>query len=210
MFTGIILELGEITKIDKKDSNYHFEVKAEAILENKKIGQSIAVNGVCVTIVKINKNSFEFQAMPETLKKTNLGSLKINDLVNLEPALKLNQEIDGHLIQGHVDTMGVVIENKISKRNILKIGFPKEISDFLAFKGSICLNGVSLTISLLEEDSFNVDLIPLTLQKTNLGKLKKGDKVNIEVDLIARYLQRQLKNKEKEARYVFLKERNLI
>ena len=193
MFTGIIKEVGRIEKIKSGKNIKTFTVKANSTIKNKKVGQSIAVNGVCVTITGIKKNSFDFDAIAETLERTNLGFLKLKNEVNLEPALTLNQSLDGHLVQGHVDTQGETISLKNRKKHtILTIEFPTEIGKYLAFKGSITVNGVSLTISKLEEKTFSVDLIPHTLGKTNLGKLKKGDKVNLEVDIIARYLKRML------------------
>lgn len=207
MFTGIIQEVGIIKNIQKAN----FEVGTKKILHNKKVGDSIAVNGVCVTITKITKTTFKFDAIEETLKRTNLKSLKKNSKVNLEPALTLSQTIDGHLIQGHIDTEGTVVSLKKHKNDTtLKIKFPEEIARFLAFKGGIAINGVSLTISHLEENTFEVELIPHTIKNTNLGILKKSDKINLEIDLIARYLDRLLSAKENEAKYYFLKERNLI
>ncbi len=207
MFTGIIKELGKVKKITKSSQSATFVIQAKSILKNKKIGESIAVNGVCVTITKLTKGNFEFEAIKETLDISNLKSLEIDDEVNLEPALTLNQSLDGHLVQGHIDTEGTV-ENY--NENTLTIKFPKQISDCLAFKGSITVNGVSLTISDLQDSTFSVSLIPHTLKNTNLKNLKKGDKVNLEVDLIARYLKNLLDKKDNEAKYEFLKDRNLI
>jgi len=211
MFTGIIKEIGEISSVKKSGANKTFAVKTSKILANKKIGQSIAINGVCTTITKITKNTFEFEAMPETLNRTNLGIIKKNSKVNLEDSLKFNEDIDGHLVQGHVDTKGEVISlSKSKKGTILTIKYPKEIAKYLAFKGSISINGVSLTISDLNYSDFSVDLIPHTLKNTNLGILKKKDEVNLEIDMIARYVKRLLDAKEKEFTYEFLKDRNFI
>lgn len=211
MFTGIIQEQGEIKDIQNSKKGKVFSILTNSILTNKKIGASIAVDGVCVTITKIDNKSFEFYAMPETLDTTNFSLYKIGDNVNLEPALTLNQALDGHIIQGHVDTTCKVhsLLNENDKTQ-LKIIFPKELSDYLAFKGSITINGVSLTISDLQKGILTVDLIPHTLKLTNLSQLKKGDKVNVEADLIARYLKNLLDSKEKETKYEFLKERGFI
>lgn len=211
MFTGIIQEIGEVIKIEKRPGQITFTIKTKNILKAKKIGQSIAVNGVCLTITKIQKSNFSSDAMLETLEKTNLKSLKPKDKVNLESALKLDQSLDGHFVQGHVDTEGT-IKTAPSKSNdyTLKITFPEEITQYLAFKGSITINGVSLTISDLQEDNFSVKLIPHTLKNTTLGTLKIGDKVNLEVDLIARHIKHLLDHKANEVNYEFLKERNLI
>lgn len=211
MFTGIITEIGEVVKIEKRPSQTTFTIKTKTILKGKKIGQSIAVNGVCLTITKIQKSNFSFDAISETLKRSNLKSLKLKDKVNLESALRLNQGLDGHFVQGHVDTEGTV-KAAPSKNNdfTLTVSFPPEIAQYLAFKGAITINGVSLTISNLQEDNFSVKLIPHTLKTTNLNILKIGDKVNLEIDLIARHIKRLLDNKANQVNYEFLKERNLI
>jgi riboflavin synthase len=211
MFTGIIKELGQVQKIKPSRNFKIFTIKASSTIKDKEIGQSIAVNGACVTIIKLTKNSFTFEAMAETLEKTNLGKLKEKDQVNLEPALTLNQGLDGHLVQGHVDTQGKVVAlGKEKKHTILTIEYPKEIGKYLAFKGSITINGVSLTISKLDIKTFSVDLIPHTLANTNLGKIKKSSMVNLEIDIIARYLKRLLDSKEAETKYEYLIERGFI
>jgi len=207
MFTGIIQEIGKVKKIEKGSHGLSFEIESNIVIKDKKIGDSISVNGACLTVVEINNNKFKFDVIEETLAKTNLKNLQIDDEVNLESALKFNQGIDGHLVQGHIDCEGVVekFENPI-----LTIKFPSEIAECLAFKGSITVNGVSLTISDLQLDNFSVSLIPHTIKSTNLKNLKKGHKVNLEIDLIARYLKNMLEKKDQEAKYEFLKERNLI
>ncbi len=211
MFTGIIQEQGEIKDIQNSKKGKTFSILTNSILKNKKIGDSIAVDGVCVTITKINEKAFEFYAMPETLDITNFSSYEIKDKVNMEPALTMNQALNGHIIQGHVDMTCEVKGFSKNEDNVrLTIAFPKELSDYLAFKGSITINGVSLTITDLNADTFTVDLIPHTLEITNLSELIKGDKVNIEVDLIARYIKNLLDSKEKETKYEFLKERGFI
>lgn len=206
MFTGIIQELGVIKAIEKAKDLTRFEVEAKSIIKDKKIGDSIAVNGACVTVTKLSKKGFSFDAINETIKLTNFKEFKEGSEVNLEAALKFNQSLDGHLVQGHVDTEGTVVKTG----KTLSIRFPKELAQFLAYKGSITINGVSLTITDLQHDFFSVELIPHTLENTNLKNLKDEDKVNLEVDMIARYLHRMLGEKEKESKYHFLKERNLI
>lgn len=196
MFTGIVQELGIVKNIKKSKNFTVFTIETKNILKGKKGGQSIAVNGACMTIKKITGKFFEFDAMTETLNKTNFGSFKKGSLVNLEPALKLSQEIDGHIVQGHTDTTAEVENLKQkNKRTVLKIQTPKSLKKYITLKGSICINGVSLTISNLDKESFSVDLIPLTMKKTNLGILKKGDKVNLEADIIAKYLETLNNNK---------------
>lgn len=211
MFTGIIQEVGKIAKIKKNEKTTNFTIKAKKVIKGKKVGQSIAVNGVCTTITNLNKNSFEFDALTETLKISNLSDLKEGDELNLEPALSLNQSLDGHLVQGHIDATGKVTAIKDFKdEKTIAIEFPREIAKYLAFKGSITVNGISLTISNLKEKTFSVEITPHTLKKTNLKNLKLADKVNLETDLIARHLEQLLKKTEEQASYEFLRERGLI
>ncbi|MBP9771120.1 riboflavin synthase [Candidatus Gracilibacteria bacterium] len=207
MFTGIIQEVGKVTKIEKSPTGLTLFIEIKKIIENKKIGDSIAVNGACLTIVEIKDNNVRFEVIEETLSKTNLKNLEIGNEVNLEPALTLSQGIDGHLVQGHVDCEGIVERFEGQK---LTVKFPLNIAECLAFKGSVTINGVSLTISNLQEDTLTVSLIPHTLENTNLKNLTKGNTVNLEVDLIARYLKNMMEKRDNEAKYEFLKERNLI
>jgi len=198
MFTGIIREVGKVIEAQKHGNSVLFKIQASTTLQGKKIGESISINGVCLTITKIEANNFSCEAVEETLNKTNLGELKENDEVNLEPALKLNESLDGHLVQGHVDSTEIIQSvEKQENQTKISISLEKEISQYLAFKGSITINGVSLTISDLQEDNFTVTIIPHTLENTNLGKIKKNDKVNLEVDVLARYIERMLNKKER-------------
>lgn len=210
MFTGIIQRVGKVVKILQKDNFKTFEIAANKFAEKKKIGDSIAINGTCVTVIKFDENGFQFDAIEETLNLTNLKNLKINDEVNLESALTFGETLDGHLVQGHIDCTGIVEKFSRDTKNALTIKFPSKISKYLAFKGSISINGVSLTISDLQIDSFSVEIIPHTLDNTNFKNLKKGDEVNLEIDLISRYLERLLDRKSGETKYEFLVERNLI
>jgi len=211
MFTGIIEELGIIQKIEKSTKSTTFTVQGKNITKNKKVGDSISVNGACVTITDLKDHSFSFDAIEETLKLTNFSDLKEGSEVNLESALTLEKGIDGHLVQGHIDQTTEVIELKEEDETaVLSIKLPVNLQEHISLKGSITINGVSLTISDLRTNTFSVSLIPHTLKNTNLKNLKKDDKVNIEIDLISRYLQRLLDAKEQETKYAFLKERNLI
>lgn len=200
MFTGIIQQLGTIENIGSR-----IKIKAKFGLE--KIGNSIAVDGVCLTITKITKNSFEAEIMDETKQKTTLGHLKKDQKVNLEPAIKASDPISGHFVTGHIDTTAEVISNN---NGTLTIKFPEEFGKFMAWKGSVAINGVSLTITDITTDTLEVKLIPYTLKNTNLSDLKPKDKINIEVDILARYIKRLLDQKETHATYEFLKERNLL
>lgn len=194
MFTGIIEEIGKIENISKQNGHKIFVVSTKKILNGKKIGDSICVNGTCTTITKKTKNSFSFTAIPETLAKTNLDFLQPSDPVNLESSLTLHKALDGHIVQGHIDTRAQVINFKANTaKNQLTITLPKTLKKYLALKGSITINGVSLTVSALNNNSFSVDLIPHTIKETNLGLLKKNDYVNLEIDIIARYLENLIK-----------------
>jgi len=201
MFTGIIREIGAVQNFGKT-----LKIKSEKVLTNKRIGDSIAVNGVCLTITDLGEDWFEAEIMEETLKLTNLADLKEEDKVNLEPAAKIGDSIEGHFVTGHIDTTGEVLQTG----ETLKVKFPEEFGKYMAWKGPITLNGVNLTITDLSSDTLETKLIPHTIENTNLGTLKKGDKINIEVDILARYIEKMIKHKDQEATYQFLKERNLI
>jgi len=158
------------------------------------LGQSIAINGVCSTVKKINKNSFVVEYMPETIKKTTVGEYVKNTLVNLETSLKLSDLLDGHLVQGHVDTTGKILEIKKVKESILlKIKIPVAFMRFVADKGSVAIDGISLTVVETGKDWLTVSLVSFTLENTNLGSIKVGNKVNIETDVLAKYLAKLMK-----------------
>ena len=211
MFTGIIREQGKVLKIEGNKGNLVLTIAAKEVLKKKKTGESIAVDGACLTIIDLKKDCFQVEAMPETTRKTILGNLRPGDLVNLEPALTLSESLDGHLVQGHIDSLGVVKEVKLDGNSkILTIKFPELISKYVAYKGSITINGVSLTVIDIDTDTFSVALIPHTLENTNLNLLKTGDKVNLEVDMIARYLDRLLQNKNQQTEYEWLMERGFV
>lgn len=192
MFTGIIQEVGKIIEVKENPKGKIFTIQTKELLADKKIGDSIATNGCCLTITNISGKDFTCEAIEETLKLTNLSSLSTNSEVNLEGAMKIGDTLDGHMVQGHVDCTGEVLG---WQENTLKIKFPQEIAMYLAYKGSITINGVSLTISNLNDNELEVSLIPHTIENTNLGKLQKNDKVNLEVDMIARYLESLLKQR---------------
>lgn len=189
MFTGLIEELGEIVSIKKGPKSAVLNIACE-IAESIKIGESVAVNGVCLTAVKTSKNYFSAEVMDETLKKTILGNLKSGSLVNLERALRLSDRLDGHLVSGHIDGLGIiesVTQNDIA--NVFKILTSEEIMYFLVPKGSIAIDGISLTLVDIGEDFFTVSLIPHTSKMTTLGFKNKGDTVNLEVDMLAKYVK---------------------
>ena len=195
MFTGIIQSIGLIKKIEslKKDARITVACKANK-MGTSNLGDSISINGVCLTIQKKQNNQFIFHVSEETLKRT--ISFTEKSLVNLESAVLYNGKVGGHFVTGHID--GIAKINSIKTNSqcwILEIKPPKKLLKFIAEKGSVAINGVSLTVNSIKNDTFKVNIIPFTLKETNLGNLTKGSEVNIEVDLIARYLENILKRK---------------
>jgi riboflavin synthase len=195
MFTGIIQSIGVIKKIEslKKD------VQISVVYDPKKInginlGDSISVNGICLTVQKKQKNQFIFHVSQETLNRT--IAFKENAMVNLESSLLYNGKVGGHFVTGHIDGKGKISEIKINSQCwIIEIKPPKKLLKFIAEKGSVSINGVSLTVNSIKDDKFKVNIIPFTLKETNLGALIKGSEINIEIDLIARYLENIIKRK---------------
>ncbi|MBI5754763.1 riboflavin synthase [Candidatus Peregrinibacteria bacterium] len=191
MFTGIIQTIGIIKKITENNEKIlTFEIAPQKKLSDLKIGSSIACDGVCLTVISLKKTSFTLNIVPETLKNTNLQNRKLNDTINLEQAIKLSDRLEGHFVLGHSDGIGKIQKITGEKNNrIITIKFPKKIKRYLSAKGSITINGVSLTIQNIAQDNLTVALIPFTLSHTNLGFLQAGDTINIEIDPISRYLE---------------------
>ena len=195
MFTGIIETIGVIKAIEKEDENVHITVNS-SITNELKIDQSVSHNGVCLTIVNINNDSYTITAIQETLNKTNLGSWKIGDLVNLERAMKLNDRLDGHLVQGHIDQIGVckeVLETNGSW--FYTFQYDENLNNITIEKGSITVNGVSLTVVNSKNNEFSVAIIPYTYEHTNFKNFKKGTKVNLEFDVIGKYVAKLFSKK---------------
>lgn len=191
MFTGLIEEQGEIIKLDRKGSNLDIGIKASLILEDMKIGDSIAIDGVCQTITKINSDNFEVTAIDETLKLTNFNSYKIGDKVNLERCLKPNDRLGGHIVQGHVDAIGELISiEDMNGSYELNVKIPQSLNKYIIHKGSIALNGISLTVAAITDNQVKVCIIPKTWEATNLSTLDPGSPINIEVDQIAKYIEK--------------------
>ena len=211
MFTGIIQQIGDIKKTASKNGSKVVYITKSALLKNLKTNDSVNIDGICSTVEEIQNDCFKVTYMPETLKLTTASIWQEKTLVNLEPALSLNDKLNGHMLQGHIDCMGEI--KKITKKSDsydIDIGFPKELSKFIALKGSVAVDGVSLTISFVDENFFSISLIPHTLENTTLGKKKENDKVNIEVDIISRYLLRLFEERDNQTSYEFLKERGFI
>jgi len=197
MFTGIIQTIGNISRIESKDSDSHIIFKAEKnILDDMKIGDSISVNGVCLSIIGKTESTFSVDVSNETMRLTTFSVLKGNNNVNLEKAMVLSDKINGHFVSGHIDGIGIVKEKKKDGRSIsFLIEFPSDLKKFVSKKGSISIDGVSLTINSVKDNNFYVNIIPHTLSETIMSEYKEGTKVNIEVDLIARYLEKLIENK---------------
>ena len=190
MFTGIIEDLATIDKIEKDGGNVHFTVKT-SIANELKIDQSVAHNGVCLTIVSLDGNKYTVTAIQETLNKTNLGLLKQNDLVNIERAMKLGDRLDGHIVQGHVDQTAICVD--FSEENgswMYTFEYDKNLSNVTIEKGSITVNGVSLTVVNSKLNRFSVAIIPFTYSHTTFKSLKLRDTVNLEFDVIGKYVKR--------------------
>jgi riboflavin synthase len=189
MFTGIIQELGEVININKISGGLSLQLKADKIALDSNLGDSISVNGVCLTVVKKEGNKLSFDLSDETLRKTNLGNLRIGEKVNLEPSLTPQSKIGGHFVTGHIDTTGI-IRSKSRIGEMMKIGFevPEDIMKFLVEKGSIAVDGISLTIVDILRKGFTVVIIPHTAKLTTLGFKDIGDTVNIEADILGKYV----------------------
>lgn len=193
MFTGIIEELGKIASLEKSASGAKIRVAAKIITENTAEGDSIAVNGVCLTALDIKKDSFSADVSQETLDKSTLSRLKTGTKVNLERAVTPNTRLGGHIVQGHVDSRGKFV-SAVQSGDFwtVRVSFPKEIGQYLVYKGSISVEGISLTIAELKDDYFEIAVIPKTWELTNLSTLKSDDEVNLEADVIAKYVERIL------------------
>ncbi|MFJ9040789.1 riboflavin synthase [Streptomyces sp. NPDC102406] len=193
MFTGIVEELGEITAVETLDDACRFRVRGPVVTEGAKHGDSIAVNGVCLTVVEHDADSFTADVMAETLKRSSLGALTTGSRVNLERPMIADGRFGGHIVQGHVDGTGTIIERLPSAHwEIVKISLPAELARYVVEKGSITVDGVSLTVVEAGADYFTLSLIPTTLDLTTLGIKQPGDPVNLEVDVLAKYVERML------------------
>ncbi|WP_117882186.1 riboflavin synthase [Aureibaculum luteum] len=194
MFTGIIESLGEVIALKKDKTNLHITIKSK-IAEELRIDQSVAHNGICLTVIDINNNTYTITAIAETLSKTNLCKLKVNDKVNLERAMKLGDRLDGHIVQGHVDNTGKCIA--IDEQNgswIFTFGYNEGKDNITIEKGSVTINGVSLTVVNSHKNKFSVAIIPYTHMHTNFGSIKINDLVNLEFDVIGKYVARLTKS----------------
>jgi|TARA_B110000116_G_scaffold126519_1_gene109648 riboflavin synthase len=189
MFTGIIEEITEVVALEKKGNNLNITLKSN-IAKELKIDQSVAHNGVCLTVVNIDGDKYMVTAIKETLDKSNLGLLKVGSKVNMERCMKLGDRLDGHMVQGHVDQTAKCTEIKEEKGSYVFTFKHKESDNMTVGKGSVCVNGVSLTVVNSKDTSFSVALIPYTFEHTNFKTLKIGDMVNIEFDILGKYISK--------------------
>ncbi len=196
MFCGIIETTGIITSLKQEASNLHFEISAPFVQELK-VDQSVAHNGVCLTVTAVNSETYFVTAIDETLKKTNLGALQVGDEINLERCLQYNGRVDGHLVQGHVDQTAKCVDIKNENGSwLFTFEYDSSIGNLTVEKGSICVNGVSLTVVNSLQGKFSVAIIPYTYQHTNFQNLKVGEKVNLEFDIIGKYVKEYLRSKD--------------
>lgn len=200
MFTGIIEEIGTVKKIQKvSDQAVTMTISSSKILEDVGLGDSISVNGICLTVTHFTSDYFEVDAMPETIKATSLNSLKKGSSVNLERAMAANGRFGGHFVSGHIDATGKIVKKKKEQNAIYyDIEIPNDLTKYILHKGSITVDGTSLTIFGIQKNIFTISLIPHTAKETILGEKEEGDIVNIECDMLAKYVQKMLQNDDRE------------
>lgn len=199
MFTGLIEEIGKIKHISKGSRSFQFTIEAEKVLNDLKLGDSVATNGACLTVVSKTKSDFTVDIMAETVKSTNFSALKTGDRVNLERAMRINDRLGGHLVSGHIDGTGKILSiNKDDIAFIISIETTKDLLNQMLNKGSVAIDGISLTIISVDENNFKVSIIPHTGGETTLLKKKVGDMVNLETDLIGKYILNFIKQNKNE------------
>ena len=209
MFTGIIQEIGSIIRIKKSSQSCELCIGTKSI-KSSNIGDSIAVNGVCLTITKIQERDFSADVVNETLQRTNLGLLCAGDRVNIERPLRVGDQLSGHFVLGHIDNTGTIISTVLSSRRILEVEIKDEIMTYIVEKGSIAIDGVSLTVTGVYKRSFKVALIPHTISTTTLYNKKRGNVVNLEVDILGKHVAKLIKEKTKKIDMNFLEDKGVI
>ena len=194
MFTGIIQAVGNIASLEPRGGDVRLAINGDKLpMTDVGLGDSIAVSGVCLTVIEKSASGFCADVSGETLRRTMIGSLAVNDAVNLEKALTLETRLGGHLVSGHVDGIGTVTDRREDSRSVqFTIEAPAELARYIAMKGSICIDGVSLTVNAVDGAAFELNIVPHTLSETTLHEYRAGRQVNLEVDLVARYLERLL------------------
>jgi riboflavin synthase len=193
MFTGIIEELGKISSLNKNANGAKIQIAAKIVTKDTNEGDSIAVNGVCLTALEISPSSFSADVSQETLNRSTLGKLSVNSIVNLERAVTPSTRLGGHIVQGHVDATGKFLSATQSGDFwTVRIGFTEDFAKYLVFKGSVSVEGISLTVANLADNYFEIAVIPKTWNQTNFSTLKSGDNVNLEADVIGKYVERMM------------------
>ncbi|MDQ1601845.1 MAG: riboflavin synthase [Actinomycetota bacterium] len=193
MFTGIVEELGEVAGLADLGDSVRLTLRGPVVVDGAGHGDSIAVNGVCLTVVESGTDTFTADVMRETLDRSSLGALVVGDPVNLERPMRLDGRLGGHLVQGHVDGTGTIESRDRSEHwEVVRVSLPADLARYVVHKGSITVDGVSLTVASVDDRSFTVSLIPTTLEITTLGRKQVGDLVNLEVDVVAKYVERLL------------------
>jgi riboflavin synthase len=194
MFTGLIQEIGTIISVTQNKEGKEFLIKAPKIIKDIQIDDSVATNGCCLTATEIKGETFKVQAIHMTLEKTSIGLLRPNDQVNLELSLRPQDRLGGHFVQGHVNALGKIKQIKMKGKNWeIEVAFPPKLRKYMISEGSIALDGISLTIAKLTSETLTVAIIPHTLEKTTLGSKKVGDHLNLEVDMVAKYIENFLR-----------------
>jgi len=196
MFTGLVEEKGKLINKIKTGEGLRLVLTAQKVFDDLEIGSSISVNGVCLTVVELKKNSFAVDTIEETLKKTNLGRLSINDNVNLERPLKADARLGGHFVLGHIDTTGIIESvNELSNSHFITISYPESFKQYLIYVGSVAIDGVSMTVAEVNNNSFSVGIIPHTWSETVFSDKKPGDSVNLEFDVLGKYVEKIMEGK---------------
>lgn len=191
MFTGLIEELGKVQSLTGSGESYRLTVGAKKVLPDLAIGDSVAVNGACLTVVTKTDNAFTVDVMPETARRTVIGTLHVGEGVNLERTLRFGDRLEGHLVAGHVEGVGRILHRQEDGNAVVfRIGCEKSLTHYIIEKGSVAVDGISLTVTAVEENSFSVSVIPHTAAVTTLGFKRVGDKVNVETDLIGKYIEK--------------------
>ncbi len=216
MFTGLVEEIGRISGISRDKKSAQISINAQKILKQIQLGDSIAVNGVCLTVTHYTHQQFTVDVMAETMRRSNLGLLNIDDDVNLERALKLSDRLGGHIVSGHIDGTGIIVDfSKEENAFWCRIHSSQEILKYIIYKGSIAIDGISLTVVAVDDKQFDVSIIPHTKQVTTLLRKKPGDTVNLECDMIGKYVEKLLaypnkKEQKKEISQEFLNKHGFI
>jgi riboflavin synthase len=197
IFTGLIIEVGNVRRLDRRTDGVYLVIDAKKVLDGTRIGDSISINGVDLTVIEMSSGSFGADASLETLRRTTLGDLRPGSRVNLERALAVGERLGGHMVQGHIDGTGELVSlSPEGNAYRMRFRFPADLAPYIAMKGSIAVDGISLTVAALGDDWFEVAIIPHTWRETTLRDLVPGGRVNLEVDVLAKYVERLLEKKE--------------